>query len=116
MVDLSEAAYAALGAAIGGIGMLVAGVLKSKSDMRLGMTKEQRLMLEAVFNQVQLQSATIDGLHRDLANQREYYEAKLDDVRIGYRQRIDEQEAKCHAQIAELRSEVQRLNLKLAGR
>ena len=109
MLDIPEAAWAALGAAVTGIGMLAAGWLKSKTDVQLGMTTEQRLMLESVFAQVQLQSTTIDSLHKDITSQREYYEAKIDELRVGYRQEIADQEVNCHAQLEHMRKEIERL-------
>lgn len=116
VLEIPEAGWAAIGAAITGIGMLVAGWFKSKTDAQLGMTTEQRLMLESVFAQVQLQSTTIDSLHKDITKQREYYEAKIDELRVGYRKEIAEQEVSCQQQLVDLRSQVQQLNLKLAGR
>ena len=110
MTELPEAAWAAIGAAITGIGMLVAGVVKNKKDTELGMTKEQRLMLESVFNQVQLQATTIDNLHKSMNEQRDYYEAKIDELRTGYRKEIADQEANCQAQLAQHRKEIDRLN------
>lgn len=116
MSELPEAAWAAIGAGITGIGMMVAGLVKSKTDDKLGMTKEQRLMLESVFNQVQTQSATINSLHKSMNDQRDYYEARIDELRVGYRKEIADQDEICRKDIAELRSEIQRLNLKMVNR
>lgn len=113
--ELPEAAWAAIGAGITGIGMLVAGLVKAKTDTRLGMTKEQRLMLESVFAQVQTQTATINSLHKSMNDQRDYYEARIDELRVGYRKEIADQDVNCQRELAELRSEIQRLNLKMVN-
>lgn len=104
-----HAFWTALGAAITGIGMIIVGWIKARKETDLGMTKEQRLMLEQVWAQVQLQSGTIDKLHSELTIQREFYEAKIDELRIGYRKEISEQEASCQQQLSWLRGELVRV-------
>lgn len=105
----SSAFWTAVGAAITGIGMIVVGFIKARKESDLGMTKEQRLMLEQVWAQVQIQTGTIDGLHKELSIQREYYEAKIDDLRISYRKEIAEQEVTCQKQINWLKGELSRV-------
>lgn len=91
-----------LGVILGALGTLTIGVLKTRndrekneSDHQLGMTREQRLMLEALWAQVQAQNETVSTqtqtiarLQSDIMQQRKYYESKLDDMRHGYQAQI----------------------------
>lgn len=110
VVELSEAAWAGIGAAVSAIGIFGLGMFKAKKESELGMTKEQRLMLESVFNQVQSQASTIDMLNKDVTSQRNYYETKIDELRTAYRAEIAEQELSCQKQLQQLRVEIDRLN------
>lgn len=85
------------GVALGAVGTMVIGVLKARNDRiknekdhELGMTREQRLMLEALWAQVQSQGETVTSLRNELATQKRFYEAKIEELRRGYKGQIDE--------------------------
>lgn len=85
------------GVALGALGTIFIGVLKARNDREkahqdheLGMTREQRLMLEALWAQVQSQGETVISLRNELATQKRFYEARIEELRIGYKNTIDD--------------------------
>ena len=72
----------------------------------LGMTKEQRLWLEALHAQIQTQVQRTDDLQKELVAQREYYEARIDEIREGYRKELAEQDADCRARLQALQDQL----------
>ena len=83
------------GAAIGAVVMLIVSLVRAKSDRikvksdhEIGMTREQRLMLEALWAQVQSQGEVVVQLHNELASQHDYYEHRIQELRDGYKAHI----------------------------
>lgn len=77
---------AVAGSALTGIGMMVAGLLKSKSDTKVGLTQAQAQMLQDAWAQVNAQRERIELLDRKILEERKACDAQLDDLRAQVRE------------------------------
>lgn len=65
------------GAALGAVGVMIAGLIKSKGDVQVGLTKAQATMLTDAWAHIQVLGLEVDNLRGQLEEERRQCDERI---------------------------------------